>query len=97
MAEPILPMTVSPLHALTSRRSMKFLRAPAPKQEELDQILQAAMSAPDHGKLRPWRFVLIRGAALGRLADRALDAVKRRGDPRQIGRESCRERVCKYG
>src|SRR3546814_10758981 len=75
-------MTVSPLHALTSRRSMKFLRAPAPKQEELDQILQAAMSAPDHGKLRPWRFVLIRGAAIGRLADRALDAVKRSGDPR---------------
>jgi len=75
-------MTVSPLHALTSRRSMKFLRAPAPKQEELDQILQAAMSAPDHGKLRPWRFVLIRGAAIGRLADCALDAVKRSGDPR---------------
>ncbi|MBV7482782.1 nitroreductase [Bordetella sp. BOR01] len=75
-------MTVSPLHALTSRRSMKFLRAPAPKQEELDQILQSAMSAPDHGKLRPWRFVLIRGAAIGRLADRALDAVKRSGDPR---------------
>lgn len=61
---------------------MKFLRAPAPKQEELDQILQSAMSAPDHGKLRPWRFVLIRGAAIGRLADRALDAVKRSGDPR---------------
>ena len=76
-------MTVaSPLHALTSRRSMKFLRAPAPRQEELDQILQAAMSAPDHGKLRPWRFVLIRGEAIGRLADRALDAVKRSGDPR---------------
>jgi len=75
-------MTASPLHALTSRRSMKFLRAPAPKPDELDQILQAAMSAPDHGKLRPWRFALIRGAAIGRLADRALDAVKRSGDPR---------------
>jgi nitroreductase len=61
---------------------MKFLRAPAPKQEELDQILQAAMSAPDHGRLRPWRFVLIRGEAIARLADIALDAVKRSGDPR---------------
>jgi len=73
---------VSPLHALNSRRSMKFLRAPAPKQDELNEILQAAMSAPDHGKLRPWRFVLIRGEAIGRLADVAIDAVKRSGDPR---------------
>jgi len=67
---------------LMSRRSTKFLRAPAPKQEELDDILQAAMSAPDHGKLRPWRFVVIRGEAIGKLADMALDAVKRSGDPR---------------
>jgi len=71
-----------PLHALHTRRSMKFLRAPAPRPEELDQILQAAMSAPDHGALRPWRYVLIRGEAIGRLADLALDAVKRSGDKR---------------
>ncbi len=81
-----LPMTsstaVTPLHALASRRSVKFLRAPAPKPEELDQILQTAMSAPDHGKLRPWRFVLIRGEAIGKLADLALAAVKESGDPR---------------
>ncbi|AZY49013.1 nitroreductase family protein [Bordetella avium] len=72
----------SAIHALNSRRSMKFLRAPAPKPEELGQILQAAMSAPDHGALRPWRFVLIQGEAIGRFADVALDAVKRSGDPR---------------
>ena len=70
------------MHALTSRRSVKFLRAPAPKQDELEQILQAAMSAPDHGALRPWRFVLIRGEAIGKLADVAIGAVKRSGDPR---------------
>ncbi|WP_201525129.1 nitroreductase family protein [Bordetella pseudohinzii] len=70
------------LHALNTRRSMKFLRAPAPKPDELAQILQAAMSAPDHGALRPWRFVRIQGEAIGRFADAALDAVKRSGDPR---------------
>jgi len=75
-------MTVSPLHALTSRRSMKFVRAPGPTEDELGQILQAGMSAPDHGALRPWRYVLIRGEAIGRLADVALDAVKRSGDKR---------------
>ncbi|AUL47100.1 nitroreductase [Bordetella trematum] len=70
------------LHALNTRRSMKLLRAPAPKPDELAQILQAAMSAPDHGALRPWRFVKIQGEAIGRFADVALDAVKRSGDPR---------------
>lgn len=71
-----------PLHALMTRRSMKMLRAPAPTDAELGQMLQAGMSAPDHGALRPWRYVLIRGEAIGRLADLALDAVKRSGDPR---------------
>lgn len=75
-------MTATPLQALSSRRSVKFLRGPAPKQDELAQILQAAMSAPDHGALRPWRFVLIRDQAIPRLADLAIDAVKRGGDKR---------------
>src|SRR5690606_37550121 len=62
-----------------SRRSVKFVSAPGPGEHELAQILQAAMSAPDHGKLRPWRFALIRGAAIGRLADLALNATKAAG------------------
>jgi nitroreductase len=74
--------TSAPLHALHSRRSMKFLRGPGPRQEEVEQMLQAAMSAPDHGALRPWRFLLIRGEAIGRLADMAIAAVKRSGDKR---------------
>lgn len=75
-------MTDTPLQALTTRRSTKFLRAPAPKQDELEQILQAAMSAPDHGAMRPWRFAIVRGEAIGRLADVAMSAVKASGDPR---------------
>lgn len=75
-------MTATPLHALATRRSVKFLRAPGPKPQELDQILQSAMSAPDHGALRPWRFVLIRDEAIARLADLAIAAVKNSGDKR---------------
>lgn len=75
-------MTANALDALLSRRSTKLLRAPAPNEDELAQILQAGMCAPDHGALRPWRYVLIRGEAIGRLADMALDAVKRSGDKR---------------
>jgi nitroreductase len=75
-------MSTSPVQLLATRRSVKFLRGPAPAQDELEQILQAAMSAPDHGGLKPWRFKLIRGQAIARLADMALAAVKASGDAR---------------
>jgi nitroreductase len=39
----------------TARR----LTAPGPSREQLDAILDAACSAPDHGELTPWRFVLV--------------------------------------
>lgn len=72
----------TPLQLLMSRRSTKLVRGPGPSDEELARILQAGMSAPDHGALRPWRYVVIRGEAVGRLADMAIAAVKRTGDPR---------------
>lgn len=43
------------------RNSMKLVHAPGPSDEELDKILSAAMTAPDHGAIRPWRFKIIRG------------------------------------
>jgi len=51
---------------------------PAPHGEHLDLILQAAMSAPDHGNMQPWRFLLVRGAALARLGDLFAESFKRR-------------------
>ena len=72
-------MTALPIDALLSRRSMKLVRGPAPKPDELDLILQAAVRAPDHAALRPWRFVLIRDEAVGKFADLAIDAIKRSG------------------
>ncbi|MBJ7264885.1 MAG: nitroreductase [Burkholderiaceae bacterium] len=75
-------MTDTPLHTLNTRRSVKFLRAPAPRDAELAQILQASMSAPDHGALMPWRYAIIRGPAIAKLADVAMNALKAAGDPR---------------
>jgi nitroreductase len=51
------------LEVLMTRSSNNMLMDPAPDGTELDLILQAASRAPDHGRLCPWRFVLIRGAA----------------------------------
>jgi len=59
------------LDFLLSRRSRpaKTLVAPPPTRQELAPILTAAARSPDHGKLEPWRFVVIEGAAMARLAD----------------------------
>jgi len=72
-------MTQSPLDYLLTRVSSKPLRAPAPSAAELAQILQAAMSAPDHGRRQPWRFCLIRDAAVARLGELALAATQAAG------------------
>lgn len=51
------------LESITRRRSAAALVAPAPDETHLAAILAAAASVPDHGKLRPYRFVVIRDEA----------------------------------
>ncbi len=55
------------LACLTGRRSVGRLVEPAPSDDELATLLQAAVAAPDHGRLRPWRFVVVDGPGLDRL------------------------------
>ncbi|MBS0221926.1 MAG: nitroreductase [Proteobacteria bacterium] len=66
------------LEPLLDRRSVAALEEPAPSQEEVGLILDAGLRAPDHGRLRPWRFVLIRGAAREAFGDCLVAAAKRR-------------------
>jgi nitroreductase len=44
-----------------------MLVEPAPTAQDLEQIIQAAVCVPDHGAIRPWRFVIIEGDARGKL------------------------------
>lgn len=55
---------------LQTRRShpAKTLTTPVPTVQQLAPILTAAARTPDHGKLEPWRFIVLQGDALGRLA-----------------------------
>lgn len=54
-----------PLAAMLARSSVppRLLRAPGPNRQALDLAVAAALRAPDHGGLRPWRFVFIAGEA----------------------------------
>lgn len=58
---------------LLTRRSRpaKMLRAPVPDRAEVELLLTAAARNPDHGKLEPWRFIVLEKPALTRLAARA--------------------------
>ena len=58
------------LDFLLTRRSRpaKTLTGPVPDDAALRQILTAAARTPDHGKLEPWRFIVLKSAALSRLA-----------------------------
>jgi nitroreductase len=50
------------MEALLSRRSHPRLCEPAPGDAELLDLVGAALRAPDHGRLLPWRLVTLRGA-----------------------------------
>lgn len=73
--------TSSPLALLQTRRSAKprELIAPGPDDAQLRNILTIASRTPDHGKLFPWRFVIVRPdqrAALATLLEQAYRAEK---------------------
>ncbi len=75
------PETV--LAELLRRRShtgLRHLVAPAPSDEALRGLLAAAAHAPDHGQLRPWRFIVIGESARARLGNAFADALRER-DP----------------
>lgn len=52
---------------LLNRRSVvvRDMLEPGPGKEDLEKILRAGMRVPDHGRLTPWRFIVIKGDARG--------------------------------
>jgi nitroreductase len=68
----------TPLALLRTRRSGKArdLVAPGPDATQLRDILAIAARTPDHGKLAPWRFVVVPEQARGAFAARLVDAYR---------------------
>lgn len=64
---------------LLTRRSvgMAFLNEPGPNAEELEQILTIGTRVPDHGKITPWRLVVIAGDARAQAGERLAEIFAR--------------------
>lgn len=65
------------IDALLTRRSATALTEPGPDEAALQLIFQSAVHAPDHGRLRPWRFIVVRGAARERFGELLAAHLKR--------------------
>jgi nitroreductase len=81
--------TSSTVSLLCSRRSGKArdMAAPGPDDMQLKQVLQAAMRVPDHGKLAPWRFIVVpqqRRSALADLMEQAYRAERAQASSTEI-------------
>ncbi len=74
--------------ALTSRSSAARLTAPGPSPEELARMLEAATHAPDHGRLKPWRLIVLDDALRRAFAGAAI--VARRARPPEATEEQLR-------
>lgn len=64
------------LVALHTRTAAPRLVDPAPGDAALEQIFRAALRAPDHGMLRPWRFLVVEGEARNKLGQLFVDALQ---------------------
>ncbi len=68
----------SPIRLIETRRSAKprDMVGPGPDPSQLDQILGAAMRVPDHGKLAPWRFIVVDADNRNALASLLVEAYR---------------------
>ncbi len=77
------------LDFLLTRRSVpaKVMTGPVPDADQLAPLLTAALRVPDHGKLEPWRLIVVTKPAMARLADLAeARAMELGGDPEKIAK-----------
>ena len=80
-----LPPKASPdtLELLARRRSAsaQTLAAPGPSADEVDQLLRLGARVPDHGKLAPWRLLMLEGAAKAHLVEKLAHLAAEQSDP----------------
>jgi nitroreductase len=69
----LMDMTAATIHpalrTMRQRRSTAAVQSPAPTDAEMAQLIDVAMTVPDHGALQPWRLVVISGDGRQRFGD----------------------------
>ncbi len=82
-ATPFGQVSPETLALLAARRSSspQTLGAPAPTGGALQDLLRLAARVPDHGKLTPWRFIVVEGGAKDQLAARLESLAQEQPDP----------------
>ncbi|MCY0993013.1 nitroreductase [Nannocystis sp. ILAH1] len=88
-------MTDAPLlDLMLARRSAPVLKEPGPTRAELARILGAAGTVPDHGSLRPFRFVVVEGEGRAAFGDALAEtAAERRPGMPAAGLEKIRAKA----
>ena len=80
------PLLIAPspetLAFLSRRRSASAggLEAPGPDAQQLETLLRLAARVPDHGKLFPWRFIVLEGSAKATFVEGLYDIARARPD-----------------
>ncbi len=67
--------------AISQRNAAAKLVEPAPNAEQISQLIQCALRAPDHAALRPWRFIVIEGDKRSFLGDLMIQAKEAESGP----------------
>src|SRR5215475_4826075 len=68
------------IEALLGRYSARTLQEPAPDDAALSLIFRSATRAADHGRLRPWRFIVIKSEDRARLGELLAERLRRTKD-----------------
>jgi nitroreductase len=89
LGDPVLqPEAPQVLDFLARRRSASALTlgGPGPSSAEIETLIRLASRVPDHGKLSPWRFVVLAGEHKAAFADRLETLARSRGDNRAVAK-----------
>ena len=87
------------LSLLRTRRSAKprCMAGPGPTREELEQILTIAGRTPDHGKLQPWRFVIVEDEQRDALAALLRQALSEEDPCATVAHQTKEDEFARYG
>ncbi len=68
--------TMDAIEAIFTRKSIPKLKPDPVPREVIERLLEAAVQAPNHYKVRPWRFIVLTGAARERLGEIFADILR---------------------